>query len=735
MRIPFLPLLICLLSLGVSLKVEAQTIEKPSKGKYKTTFAIVVDDSTYMHCKTELFAYKRAVEQKGLGAYLIHHNWSDPAQIRALLQELYRNENLEGSVFVGNIPVPMIRDAQHLTSTFKMDQRIAWQRSSVPSDRYYDDFDLTFDFIKRDSVQTNYFYYSLAPSSPQYIEMDIYSARIKPVHDAHFYEQISAYLTKVSQPRSSELLDQAMVYAGHGYHSESLNAWAGEQVVLREQLPRLFARGGKANFLNFRMEKSMRAAYLSEIQRKDLDLAIYHGHGSPDAQLLNGYPYATAPQPSIENIKRYLRNKIQGVAEKKGDVEAAKKRYQEWLDVPLSWMNNALIDSVKEIDSLDNALADLYSSDLETIRSSAKFIILDACDNGSFHLDDYIAARYPFQNGNTQVTIASSVGILQDIWSDKLLGSLSYGLRSGNWLKQTAYLETHLFGDPTFSFQNEDPTLALLNEAVQDPKAYRSFWKKQMLHPAADIRNLALQQLYIIGDPGFSAYAKNLFLASNDLTVRLQALLLLSKIDQDEFEEVLPLALEDPYELTRRLAAQLIGEKGNKAFISALVRSAILDRHSERVASRVRNVLAFMPAEATREEVIRQLANAEQILHRSEIQEQLLQVVKNGEQKIQADYQNIDSKDKDTKTRAFSIRTMRAYRYHEAVPHLIRLILDEQENLTLRIQAIEALSWFDRSYQKPSILEACELLVKHQNSNLKKEATRTLSIINSKKKL
>jgi len=35
----------------------------------------------------------------------------------------------------------MIRDAQFLTSAFKMDQKRPWQQSSIPSDRYYDDFD------------------------------------------------------------------------------------------------------------------------------------------------------------------------------------------------------------------------------------------------------------------------------------------------------------------------------------------------------------------------------------------------------------------------------------------------------------------------------------------------------------------------------------------------------------------------------------------------------------------
>ena len=35
---------------------------------------------------------------------------------------LYRESRLEGAVFIGDIPIPMIRKAQHMTSAFKMDE-------------------------------------------------------------------------------------------------------------------------------------------------------------------------------------------------------------------------------------------------------------------------------------------------------------------------------------------------------------------------------------------------------------------------------------------------------------------------------------------------------------------------------------------------------------------------------------------------------------------------------------
>ena len=65
-------------------------------------------------------------------------------------------------------PVVMVRDAQHLTSAFKMDQTAfdRWE-SSVPSDRFYDDFSLEFAPLERDSIHPGCFYYSLTAESAQ----------------------------------------------------------------------------------------------------------------------------------------------------------------------------------------------------------------------------------------------------------------------------------------------------------------------------------------------------------------------------------------------------------------------------------------------------------------------------------------------------------------------------------------------------------------------------------------
>ena len=174
----------------------------------KTSFAIVIDSKSYEKAKASVDSYRKAVEKDGLGTYILSDDWQSAQEIRNMLEELYRQKKspLEGAVFIGDIPIPMVRDAQFLSSAFKMDQRMDWKRSSVPSDRYYDDFDLKFDFLKRDEQKPLYFYFSLATESAQAIRSDIYSARIKPVvkPGTDKYVLLTKYLDKVVKAHKEE---------------------------------------------------------------------------------------------------------------------------------------------------------------------------------------------------------------------------------------------------------------------------------------------------------------------------------------------------------------------------------------------------------------------------------------------------------------------------------------------------------------------------------------------------
>jgi hypothetical protein len=225
------------------LSLRAQTFVKPAVKVKDTSFAVITDKGTFQACEAELKAYQEILGKEGLPTFIVYNEWKKPEDVKKVIVKLYKKDNLEGVVFVGDIPIPMLRKAQHMTSAFKMDEKNNdWRDSSVPSDRFYDDFDLQFDFLKQDSVENNFFYYNLAIKSPQQIRCDIYSARVKAVDNGEEpHAQISRYFKKVvAEHQTNNKLDQFFSYTGDGSYSNSLTAWTPETFTIREQMPGVF---------------------------------------------------------------------------------------------------------------------------------------------------------------------------------------------------------------------------------------------------------------------------------------------------------------------------------------------------------------------------------------------------------------------------------------------------------------------------------------------------------------
>ena len=426
---------VCLQALSLA---AAPRIVRPGV-KSPTTFAIFIDSRSYEAAAAEVDAYRAAVERDGLGTYLLIDEWQNPESVRSeIIRMTEAQPHLEGVVFVGDIPIAMIRDGQHLTSAFKSSQDRDWKDSSVPSDRYYDDPELQFEFLRRDADEPLYFYYSLSPESRQHIASPIYSARIKPPkrEGADSDELLRAYLRKVVKAHAEQNeLDNLFVFRGHGYNSEAPEAWAGEQIALREQLPALFRTGSTVRFYDFESRWPMKPYLLEKMARKGVDVALCHHHGAPDTQYLNGYRNGSGMNVSIENIKRFLRSKIDGHK----DPEKRKAELIAYYGVPEAWCQ--LSDSLHTADSLLDQAMDVHIEDLYNRPMNPRMVMFDACYNGSFHLDECIAASYIFGPGDCIVTQGNSVNALQDKWPDRYIGLLDCGVRIGQWGRHVHYLE------------------------------------------------------------------------------------------------------------------------------------------------------------------------------------------------------------------------------------------------------------------------------------------------------
>jgi len=137
---------IFLVLLIVSLPLSAQVfIEKPIS-QHPTSFAIITDSKTFEKSKEAIYNYRDALESDGLSTYIISSSWTSPDEVKKEIAILYEaHKNLEGLVLVGDIPIVLIRNAQHLTTAFKMNEdKFPFPQSSVPSDRFYDDLHLSF---------------------------------------------------------------------------------------------------------------------------------------------------------------------------------------------------------------------------------------------------------------------------------------------------------------------------------------------------------------------------------------------------------------------------------------------------------------------------------------------------------------------------------------------------------------------------------------------------------------
>ncbi|MDE6371035.1 MAG: HEAT repeat domain-containing protein, partial [Duncaniella sp.] len=271
-------------------------IDKPVKGGNPTAFAIITDKATYEATAPAMKRYRDAVEADGLDTYIVSDEWADPTAVREAIKKLYASEpRLEGMVLVGDVPVAMVRNAQHFTTAFKMDEdNFPIHESSAPSDRFYDCLDLEFRFLQPDTTDSALFYYELTEDCPQKLEPTFYSARIRYPKErgGDKYEAISRFLDKAAKAKAdmkNDYIDRVVSFNGHGYNSDCLIAWMDEEKAYRENFPEAFKTATGFKHWNFRMAEPMKYRLMEELERPGTDVFMFHEHGGPTTQYINGY--------------------------------------------------------------------------------------------------------------------------------------------------------------------------------------------------------------------------------------------------------------------------------------------------------------------------------------------------------------------------------------------------------------------------------------------------------------
>ena len=694
----------------------------------KTTFAIVVDSATYANCRTAIDLYAQTLEGEGLRTLVLCEAWHSPDTLRSRLKRLHDEAALEGCVFVGDIPIAMITKAQHLTSAFKMDERkFPLYECSVPSDRFYDDFDLKFTPLDEPANGLLH-YYAMAPDSPQYIGCDIYSARIKPQpSNGDPYEQISKYLQKVvREHRANNELDQFVSYTGHGSYSNSLTAWRSEQQTMNEQFGDRFSRTLSAKYLRYSMEPYMKYSLIRELRRKNLDLMVFHEHGDYYRQYLSGSPATEDEEGHIEQIRIYLHDLY------RRNPNDAREAAEKW-GFDETWYADADRPEVVAADSLLDLRLGIINEEIDSIRPNARMVIFDACYNGDFRHGDYIAGKYIFSDGDCCIAWANSVNVLQDKSAFDLLGLLGQGVRIGIWAKHINILESHISGDPTLFFHSPGGVGDILNR--DDTVADCNYWLAMLEHAVPDVQSLALIRLYEEDYPGMGKLLLDKFLGSPYAVVRHTAFRLAESLNGPEFKKILMAAVHDSFEFIRRIAVTRMGRVGDEDFIPLLIDAYIDDHHSARVIFQISQSLECFDRDKVRAAIEKRFAQAD-FCNAENYKALLLECLddETAPDGTPSDLYNITSSESGG-WRKHYITYLKNRPLNQFVRQFTEILCDEQEDESVRVLMAESLAWFNLSCNKQLIIDACAQLLDKggMSEELTREVRRAYSRLTSKK--
>lgn len=693
------------------------------------SFAIVTDPATYENCRGALETYRDAVRNDGIDAFIVHKAWNSPDELRDSLKTYYASRDLEGAVFVGDVPVAMVRKAQHFTSAFKMDEGgdFPMRENSVPSDRFYDDFDLKFDYVGRDSVETNFFYYNLSPSSPQYIECDIYTGRIKPsVKRGDPYGEVSRYLLKAAAAKKNpDRLDHLMSYSGNGSFSNSLAAWKDETITLEEQFPAAFTDASSAKFYVFAMYPIVKDKILKEISRKDLDLAIFHEHGVPERQYLSGIPQGEDEEGRFNSIKYCLHTEVR-VQMRRGKTqqEAWDEIIKKYSLTP-EWVDDVTSPEIEKEDSLFNVATVIELDDIVATAPNVKLTIFDACYNGDFREDECVASRYIFSDGDALVGIGNSVNVLQDKSSSDLLGMLACGYSVGEWMQQVNILESHIIGDPTFHFAAENGTV---KPDLRNTDA--SYWLGYLGgdYPC-DIKGLALHKLYSLRYEGLSDLMLKTYRESDEYMLRLQCLHLLAHYNDGNYSALLRESIDDPYEFIRRKSAYFMGDVAEADMVDSLAAMYLRDYNSLRVAFNITSAAGHFPDGAFMKALDKKISEAGWIYDKEGFRADAENAVRLSSSLSSSTPEALKDKEMKPVMRDLYIRGMRNNPYVFCSADLINFIKDSSEDTALRVLGAEALGWFVRAHNRSEIIASVEKYLAEENDvpqELRDELTKTL---------
>ena len=658
-------------------------IEQP-KTETGVRFAVVIDSKTFQKCKKEVYNYRDALEKDGLSTYIISGEWENPEQVKGEIKKVYTEnpKNFEGVVLVGDIPVVMVRNAQNLTRSFKMNEnKFEKGRSSVPSDRFYDDLGLDFEFLtKSSSVKETggreLFFYALKPDSRQYLNPNFYSGRI--LFPSGFkgdkYKEIGKFLERAAAAHLAPPQMKAMLLSrGALSEDEDFNARVGVIEMLKDQISFL-GRPNQMQVIDFSKDAPSQKDRLLEALKQTMNTVFYYrGHGNYGVM---------APG--------FLLNHGES-SSKIRDDEIFKMPVQPYL------------------------------------------VLLNSCFNGAFFRNRDMAPAFLFSPGNVLAVQAVGINSHQDDWDTRYYGIVYGGARVGEAFRLQPQLERHILGDPTFHFKtvyNYD----LKDFTVKNAES-EEYWRHAMETGVPvgvegernkTITSVAINRLCNMRKLSSTDLA-NFWGKKLSPSVMLECILQTAEIygrgcdliAREDLLSVLNEGLKSNSEFVVRQSGMVATQFADPRLEDALLYSIKLNMNRPRCLSKVMAALGMIP----KEEMLKAFEN-----HPLSKDPSVTIFISKQKDAIykQKGIQHLVITDKNTGSdrRILHSITAKNTPFPDYIPLFVSMVEDESLNTELRLVLADVLGWYEYSYKKSDVLKD----IKRMLSNPSFDATMRNSL-------
>lgn len=666
----FFMLSVVLLLAATHLPAQSVSVEEPVSDN-GVKFAIVIDSKTFSKVKNNVFEYRDALSKDGLDAYIISGEWENPDQVREEIRRVYlkNQKNFEGIVLVGDIPVVMIRNAQNMTRRFKMNENLFEKgRSSVPSDRFYDDLGLEFEFISK-SKRVNgadgreLFFYDLKPESRQYLAPDFYSGRI--MYPAGIggdkYKAIGDFLARaaaahLNPPKMKDML----LSRGALSEGEDPQARSGVVEMLRDQIP----------FLEYP------SRLLAIDFSKDYD-------------------------PVTDNLLRALKSNRFSIFYYRG--------HGNYGEMQPGFLGKG----------------DITEDRIRTLPVQMNYIILNSCFNGALHRGKDIAGAFLFSKGNVLAVQAVSINSWQDEWMSRYMGIIYGGARVGEYHRLAPLLERNIIGDPTFHFAScydydlKDQTVL----KAEDEQYWTACLERGFPPQAEGSRNnslscVAINRLQAMGKLSSSEIVQRSLKTispSVSLEYIMQVYGMFGKGYSPEVSEDLVkmfrYGLGSNAEFVVRQTAVIELFYSDPVLCQALIESmnSSIRLRRNRCKGFTEEALGMMPPE-----IVDSILATSPTRQNAKLCSEVKKAVEAGQKHKRTELMILTDTHTETARRVLHAIAVKNWPYPDQIPLYLQMIANKSLNTELRLHLADGLGYFDYSYKKGEVIDGVRKLLEDE---------------------